>query len=190
MPGCSETGVRGSIKSGALRADSWRCQSLQEMFSRRLPSWRDSLHLVKTGTGEKGDGAKRRDILVQRWERVSPPSRSLRASAARARTGDGKFETMRWNVRTVWSVSLIHSTRPDHRPRESLLPHSTKNVLYVHQSPGLTCRPAFPPRPFQLRQALRCPRNICPSIQMVSTHAFPIKYLRFVMYYMYLWQRF
>ena len=50
LPGCSmplsETGVRGQIKSGkwgvmargALRADNSRCQSLQDIFSRRRPS--------------------------------------------------------------------------------------------------------------------------------------------------------
>jgi hypothetical protein len=68
LPGCStpssDTGVRGQnagIKCGErggiekgllvlplLRASSWRCQSLQEIYSRRGPSWRDSLHFVKT----------------------------------------------------------------------------------------------------------------------------------------------
>jgi hypothetical protein len=82
-------------------AERWRCQSLQEMFSRRRPSWMDSLHLVKTGGEdeerkriERGSG-----VLVQRPVTASAPSRSWMASAASERRGDGKLETMTWRER-------------------------------------------------------------------------------------------
>jgi hypothetical protein len=79
------------------RAERWRCQSLQEMFSRRGPSWMDSLHLVKTGKTVRREGGERgRGALVQRPVTASAPSMSWMASAARERRGDGKLETMTW----------------------------------------------------------------------------------------------
>ena len=114
LPGCStpcsDTGVRGQeagIKCGecggigkgllVLRASSSRYQSLQEMYSRRGPSWRDSLHFAKTDldgeSGTKSGEGERIDVLVQRRVMASAPSRSTRASAARERTG-----TMTWRV--------------------------------------------------------------------------------------------
>ena len=71
------------------------------MFSRRLPSLRDSLHFVKTRT-TKGDGEKKekarekRYARAQRPKRASSPSRSLTTSAATERIGEGKVETMVW----------------------------------------------------------------------------------------------
>jgi len=94
----SESGVGGQY--GGVAAIS-RYQSLQVMFSRRLPSCRDPLHLEKTAARNEGGMYKREtgraggDLRVQRPESVSRPSSSLMASTATVRTGDGKDSIMR-----------------------------------------------------------------------------------------------
>ena len=90
----------GDDEGVVCAAASSRYHKRHEMFSRRRPSFRDSLHFVNTlcrgrlqhGRGEDERGKE--NIRAQRLHKASSPSRSLTTSAATDRIGDGKAEIM------------------------------------------------------------------------------------------------